>query len=413
MAHTTRARAASQALILAGVTALVGVAARAEAAPPSADAAEPRAEVPVLLLMSEDDELGEAVRRAVRIELNDVEVELEAVPMVETTQLRERIEASAALVREREAALGLIWLEPREDGLVIYLVVGDEGMLRRPVVGVEEPRAAVEAAAVIVRHFTTDLLAGRPIGLTRVEEAAVGQQDAGQGEEPGVGQEGAGGPAAPVELPEQTPSDTGRDGGELGAPLRLDERGRLRFSAAYIGQAWAPQRAWDSGAELAIGWRTAHGAHFGARFAIVPRFEDTRAHPTVSGLVSYRVARYPLAFVAGYQHLWPGPRLALDASLAVITEFHQRSALDPIGDLRVEIDGPALRVWPALEPRLRLDYLPLTQLSVFVALGLRVGLVDVAYGLRYEQDGQGVGETVILQPNLVSPVVLVGLGVFL
>jgi hypothetical protein len=367
--------------------------------PPPDQQTEPLAEVgehkPVLLLAADNSELGAQILRAVRIELNDVDVGLEQIELA-TPGLMARIEAGEVLVRER-AALGLVWFERRPDGLTIYLVVGDGGMLRRPVLGVDEPVAAVEAAAVIIRHFTTDLIAGRPIGLTRFSaDADAGHGRADAGGRPPVG-------------PTATPSPPRAPQLQL-----LRERGYLRLQAAYVGQAWARERAWDSGAELSIGWRLAVGAHVGAAVALIPRFEHTFGHPTVSGVLTYRVNRYPLSLVAGYQHVWARSRLALDAQLRVVTELHHRRATDPIGELGLKFAGPTLRVIPAIEPRLQLDYLPLAQLSVFVALGLRVGLVDTVYAVSYEDDfGRALGQTVALQPNLVSPVVVVGVGVFL
>ncbi|PRP90538.1 hypothetical protein ENSA5_63410 [Enhygromyxa salina] len=358
--------------------------------------------------MADDGELGAAVVRAVRVELNDVDVALESVAMVGAEELRGRIDAAEELIRER-GALGLVWLEPRADGLVIHLVVADAGMLRRPVVGVDEPGAAVEAAAVIVRHFTTDLLAGRPIGLTRFPDRAEegAEADAGEREDRGAGERRDG--SAPVEAP---PIDEA-------APRRpnpLERRGgSLRLQAGYVGQAWARERAWDSGAELALGWRSALGVHVGAGFALIPRFEATVVHPTVSGLMTYRVGRYPLSVFAGYQHLWARPGLALDFQLRVVAEFHERSATDPIGDVRIELSESNLRVIPALEPRLQIDYLPLPQLSVFAAVGLRAALVDVEYAVGYEVEGEpgGGAQTRVLRPNLVSPIVLLGVAVFL
>lgn len=374
---------------------ILGLARHAQAAPP-----DPLVEqAPVLLLAADDSEFGAEILRAVRIELNDVEVALERIELGAAPELLARIEAGEVLVRER-SALGLVWLDPRPDGLTIYLVVGDGGMLRRPVLGVDDPIAAVEPAAVIIRHFTTDLIAGRPIGLTRfvVDTGAETEQPADADLEAPIQAEVA--PPAQPPIPAQ--------------PQLLRDRGYLRLQAAYIGQAWARERPWDSGAELSLGWRSAVGAHVGAAVALIPRFEPTVSHPTVSGVMTYRVTRYPVSFVAGYQHAWTRSRLALDAQLGVVTELHERRATDPIGQLTLKFGGPRLRVIPAIEPRLRLDYLPLTQLSLFVALGLRVALIDTVYSVSYEDElGQPLGETVVLQPNLVSPVVLIGIGVFL
>ncbi|KIG18210.1 hypothetical protein DB30_01714 [Enhygromyxa salina] len=360
---------------------------------------EPGESAPMLLLAADESELGAASLRAVRVELNDVEVTLERIDLDPAWDLPTKIAAGEALVRAR-AAVGLVWLEPRPDGLTIHLVVGDGGVLLRPVLGFDDRLAAIEAAAVIIRHLTTDLIAGRPIGLTR---ASAGTER-GDAREVKVDLDRA----DPVEPPDVAPPPP------LTPTQQLRARGHVRLQAAYIGQAWARERAWDSGAELSLGWRSAPGAHVGAGVALIPRFERTVSHPTVSGVMTYRVARYPISLIAGYQHAWARSGVALDAQLRVVAELHQRRATDPIGDISLLFGGSKLRAIPAIEPRVQLDYVPLAQLSLFVALGLRVGLVDTRYSVSYADElGQPLGETVVLQPNLVSPVVAVGLAVYL
>ena len=367
--------------------------------PSSSDAAPPPSsevdEHPTLLLMTEDDPLGAAVAQAVETELNDVDVQLEVLAMTPSLELRDRIEAGERLVREREA-LGLIWLESRDDGLVVHLVVAD-GMLRRPVVGLDDPSAAVETAAVIVRHFALDLLEGRPIGLTPF--ANKPNQPAAEPEPK---------PVYDDDLPFDEPDEQPRP--RPPAPL-LGDRGHFRLQAGYVGQPWIRERAWEHGVEINAGWRFAVGAHVEAGVAISPAYEAELEHPSNLGVAQLRVRRYPLALVAGYQHVWQRSRLALDAQLRVTAEVIARGVFDP-SDITPQLDRPVVVV-PALEPRLALDYLAIPQLALFVAVGVRTSLMRVDYRVSYvDESGTVVGEEQPLTPRIVAPVVLAGIDMY-
>jgi hypothetical protein len=348
---------------------------------------------PTLLLMTEADGLEAEIVRAIATELNDVDLGLREIDMVAATELRDRIEAAEALTREHEA-LALIWIEARTDGLVVHLVVADAGMLRRPVVGFDDPREAIEVAAVIVRHFTTDLLAGRPIELTRFPPAP----------EP---------PGARVERPladEVAESGLG-PGPARATERRVTERGRLRLQAGYVGQTWVRERAWEHGVEINVGWRFPVGAHVGAGVAISPAFEVELRHPASLGVAQLRVRRVPVALVAGYQHVWAKPRLGLDAQLRLVSEVIERGMFDP-AEVTPRIDRPVLVV-PAIEPRVVLDYLAIPQLAVFVAVGARTSLARWDYEVAYlDEGGAVIGRERPLRAKLFAPVVLAGLDMF-
>lgn len=375
---------------------LVLAPAASRAAPPdtSSAAASEVDELPVLLLMTEPDEFGDAVARAIATELNDVDVQLEAIAMTPEVELRDRIEAGERIVREREA-IGLVWIEARSDGLVVHLVVADTGMLRRPIVGLDDRSGAIETAAVIVRHFALDLLAGRPIGLTRFAR------------EPQVDEPEPTPPESAVELGDP---DTPEPRPQPAAPL-LGDRGHFRLLAAYVGQTWIRERAWENGVEVDAGWRFAKGVHIGLGVGFSPAFEAELVHPGNLGVAQLRVRRYPLAIAAGYQHVWQRPRLALDAQLRFVAEVVERGVFDPNG-VTPQLDRP-LVVVPALEPRIALDYLAIPQLAVFVAVGLRTSLVRVDYRVAYsDADGTVIGEEQALTPRIVAPVVLAGLDMY-
>jgi hypothetical protein len=292
-------------------------------------------------------------------------------------------------------------------------------MLRRPIPGHEQASTTVETAAVVIRHYTTDLLAGRPIGLERVPH-----QREGEGEAEQAGEGAATGPGEDAAAPAETERE---DRGDAEAPPAEDEfrpadedpellagRGRLRVRAAYLGETWAAQRRWDSSAEFTLGWRLPTGLHLGLGVQVAAGYERVVEHPTDSGLAQLSVRRYPLAAVVGYQHLWPGPRLLLDAQLRALATIVERRAVDPVGGASVELDGP-LRVAPALEPRVQLDWLVAAPVSIFVGLGLRVQLIDHVYILeqRDEDTGELLGRNEYLDTRVVSPTLVLGLGLFL
>lgn len=362
-----------------------------EAAPPDPS---PVVEQPRLLLLSDESELAFPIERAIRTELNDVEVALDVMPLVHAYDLRDRIGVAEHEIAER-GSLGAVWVEVSEDVLVVYLVVAEAGMVRRPIAG-ESRDATVEAAAVVIRHFTTELLEGRSIGLTRVDDVAPTKP------EPEV--------EGPPEIDEPKPTSSDSESPEL---WRLGARGRLRLQIGYFGHAWAPQLRWANGAELDVGWRTRKGVHVGAAYTVLAAYSDTVSHPTDSGVAAIVVRRYSPALVVGYQHVWDQPRVALDAQVRVITEVVERRASDPIGGLPVTID-PRLVVAPAIEPRLQVDWLFRPPLSLNLALGLRINTIDYTYGLTIEDAmGNVLGTDVYLTPNLIAPTVQIGLGVFL
>lgn len=362
-----------------------------DAAPPSASEVDERAS---LLLMTEDDELGAAIVQAIETELNDVDVQLEVLAMTPAVELRDRIEAGERLVREREA-LGLIWLEARDDGLVVYLVVAS-GMLLRPVAG-EDPRAGIETAAVIVRHFALDLLEGRPIGLTPFSDEP-------QEVEPREVE-----PREVDDLPRDDKPDVEprpRPPGRL-----LIDRGHFRLQAGYVGQTWIRERAWEHGVEFNAGWRFAVGVHVAAGVAISPAFEAELQHPGNLGVAQLRVRRYPLSLVVGYQHVWQRPRLVLDAQLRVTSEVIARGVFDP-NNITPHLDRPVIVV-PGIEPRLELDWLAIPQLALFVAVGVRTSLMRVDYRVSYvDESGVVIGQQQPLTPRMVAPVVLAGIDMY-
>ena len=379
-----------------------GLATEASAAPPPAvgagepePARGPGQAAPVLLVRVEGDDAGlaESLVRAVTTELNDVDV---AVVVVDAPGLAgDRLAGHDALIRS-EGAIGMVTVAQAEGGLVLELVVPGAGMLRRPVIELDEPEAGIEAAAVIVRHFALDLIEGRPIAL--VPSAAPRPAPSGEGTSPRPPPTSDAGPEPSAEPPPPK-------------PYALGERGRLRIQVGYLGQAWLRERAWDNGGELGIGWRFAVGAHVGLAAGVGQAFAAELVHPDNRGVAQLRVRPYHVALAAGYQRVWARPRLALDAQLRVGVALLERGVFDPAA-ITPHLDRPLLAV-PTVEPRLALEYLAIGPLGLFVAVGARASLARLDYRVDYvDTDGAVVASERPFTPRLVAPVVVAGLDMF-
>ncbi len=383
--------------MIAAAFVLVGRPVRAHAQPPTPEP-ERIDDPPRLLLLSDTSELAFPIERAIRTELNDVEVALEVLALVRAYDLRDRIGVAEQEVASR-GALGAVWVEEVDGGLVVYLVVAQAGMVRRTIAG-ESQDAAVEAAAVVILHFTTELLEGRSIGLTPVDVDDPLKPEP----EPEI-------EAPPDPIAVEILDPPARI--EAPEPWRLGARARLRIQVGYLGQAWAPQQRWASGGELSVAGRTRIGVHVGVGYTLLPAYSNPISHTTGLGVAEVVVRRFPPTLIVGYQHVWERARVALDTQLRGIVEVVERSAIDLIAERAVAI-VPRLVAVPALEPRVQIDWLFRPPLSLNLALGLRVNMVDYTYGLDLKDTIDGTSERrEYLTPYLVAPTVQIGLGVFL
>ncbi len=365
---------------------------RVDAAPPEPEPAQ-AADEPRVLLLSDESELAFAIARAIRTELNDVEVALEVIPLQRAVDLRDRVGVAEQSIAER-AALGAVWVEVDDEVWVAYLVVA-EGSIHRSIVG-ESEAERIEAAAVVIRHLATELLEGRSIGLIPVEV------------EPEVEPE----PALEPDGVDEPEPDAAIDRQPV-APWRLGERARVRLQGGYVGQAWAPQRPWASGVELSAEVRLRVGVHVGVGYGVFASLTQPVRRSTGLGVAEVVVRRFPAALVVGYQHVWDRSRVALDAQLRLSSEFVDRSATDLLAERPLPI-RPRLVVVPVIEPRLQLDWLFRPPLSLNLALGLRVNTIDYSYGLDIaDSSDNSVEHREYLGPYVVAPTLQIGLGVFL
>lgn len=386
----SRAAIRSRTSALSFVLVLLGPAASVRAAAPEVGELEPAPAPARLVLLRQAGEQAFAVERAIATELNDVALELVREPLDASLVLEQRLALAEQAIADHDA-LAALWVEPREDGLMIYVVVADAGLLGRPVVG-EPGEALHEAAAVIVRHFASELLEGGTLGLVRDEgERALEGEGELEGEAPG-------------------PSPTPRVDEPLARPRwRLGARMRARVQFGYAGHAWAPEQRWVSGVELGLGLRVPLGIHVDLAYALVPRWTTAIRHALDSSPSEVDIRRFPLALQVGYQHAWDRSGLALAGMVRFTSEFVARSATSS----RIDIEAP-LVVVPILEPRVQLDWLFSPPVSLLVGLGLRVNLVDYSHGFRSENAaGEAVAKDYYLLPWTLAPAVYLGVGISL
>lgn len=376
---------------LSFVLVLLGPAALAGAAAPELGELEPARAPARLVLLRQAGEQAFAVERAIATELNDVDLELVRAPLDASLVLEQRLALAEQAIAEHDA-LAALWVEPRDDGLMIYVVVADAGLLGRPVVG-EPGEALHEAAAVIVRHFASELLEGGTLGLVRDDAAGERERE-------------------PVELEREgpEPSPTPRVDEPLAPPRwRLGARMRARVQFGYAGHAWAPEQRWASGVELGLGLRVPLGIHVDLVYALVPRWSTAVRHALDASPSEVDIRRFPLALQLGYQHAWDRSGLALAGMVRFTSEFVARSATSS----RIDIAAP-LVVVPILEPRVQLDWLFSPPVSLLVGLGLRVNLVDYSHGFGSENEqGVVVAHDFYLEPWTLAPALYLGVGISL
>lgn len=376
---------------LSFVLACFALAASTRAAAP--EQVEPTRERARLVLFTQEGELAFAVERAIATELNDVEIELVRMPLDDALELERRLALAEQAIVEQQA-LAALWVEPHEDGLMIYVVVAEAGMLGRPVAG-EPGEALVEAAAVVVRHFASELLEGGKLGLARTSETSE---------------------ASEIVTPPHVASETREP--SVDAPLdepreperwRLAARTRARMQFGYAGHAWAPQQRWVSSVELGLGVRVPLGIHVDLAYALVPRWSTSVRHALDSSPSEVDVRRFPLALQLGYQHAWDRSGLALAGALRFTSEFIERRATSPAIDTR-----DPLVVVPILEPRAQLDWLFSPPVSLLVGLGLRINLIDYSHGFDSENTAnQVVATDFYLEPWTLAPALYLGVGISL
>ncbi|GEM_PF-3129416 len=374
--------------------------------------------------------LDRDLARALRTELNDVDVELEQVSLAPRDDLESRVlEAEETL--EDQGALAVVWVEVGEGPgrLEVYLVA-EGGMVRRSIGEPEGERGvAVETAAVVLRYFIADLVGGRTIGLG--PSAREVEDDLSEGREvEGGGESGAssvaagtGGEGEGAVTGVSSGDDDDRGVGDPGSPEGPDpalglghDRGTLELQVAYLGQTWARERAWSNTAELGVGWRLPSGVDFGLGYQIVGRYADLVQYPgTISGGVAVDLRRHPFAAYAGYRHRFKtgrfASRLTVGPQLRLITELVTRSLRD-FADPTLTTGAPST-VGLAVEPRLALEWIASPHVAVFLAAGLRVAVIRRDYALVYTRDSEVVESVTYLHTRGFAPTAVAGLEIFL
>jgi hypothetical protein len=318
----------------------------------------PRCREPcVLVVIAADSTLDDAVAD----HLAAVGVAVEPDALATPASPAEQLDAADARADAR-GALALLWIDPLEDAIRIRLVDARAGALyERGVVRGETDATTSEAVAVVVRRAVEDLLAGsEPEGLDRV---AIERAP----------------PRASVAAPPR--------------PSPPHRRWRLRVGAAYSGEAWARERAWQSGMAAELGFLAPFGLHvaLGYRVLAPARVDDDAA--------SLRVGRHPIELGIG----WSLRRglLAVDARVVAVVDVlaarvrPERAGV--VGRDSVRADG-------GVAARFGAGVRALPWLVVGAAVALEVWPAAFSWAVEDEGDTR-----VLLTPRKVRPHVLVGL----
>jgi hypothetical protein len=211
-----------------------------------------------------------------------------------------------------------------------------------------------------VRSTVNALLEGREIGMEEGPELSAKKPPPPKPKPPP--------PPPPVVEKPKAPRDDG-------------DRARGRLAADYVGQAFAPQAAWESG--LGIALSVAPGGPFYVGIGYVA-FQPVEGD---SDAARVKVARYPLRAFVGYEI--PVDRFRFAGELGVLAEYTRRTTTETA--LGVAPTSAEDRVGFAASPRVVARYQVWERASVGVGVG-----IDVFFNnSRYVADLGGRRETLL------------------
>jgi hypothetical protein len=238
--------------------------------------------------------------------------------------------------------------------------------VRRIPVEKDSTQASVEAAAIITRESTEALLAGEKIGMEPVPDEQR---------------------AEPAPLPvEPGPAETLPP--KPAAALPKPTLRHFAVSLGYYGDAFADQVAWQSGVRIGATYRWNDGIRAGIGFT---RFNDVNV--SGSGL-AFSVARTPFDAGGGYSYRFG--KVAVGMEGRAIVELASRHVVDVTPPLTPSPDST--RAVVLLSPRVRLEYTPTEEVSVYLAFGVDFALNEFSFVSRV--DGQ---VSTVLRPRPVRP----------
>jgi hypothetical protein len=350
--------------------------ASAQSAPVQSDASStPAPAKTVVLLEGSAGTESAAFLGAVRDHLGDLGVRVLAVSPGDAPANLVTTVRAARKAAMREHAECTVWIDlPRPGEIVLYLLEPQTPILwtRKLRVRDETPAASVERVGLIARWAVAALLEGQQVDMASdPDTVAMATVDN----------------APPPERPPQPPAT------KVPAPLHL--RGSL--GAAYTGEVFSSQVAWESGLALFAKWRFDAGLVVGAGYRIMP------AASVETPAASARVSRHPAELFVGYQSasapfLWFG-------ELGAILDYTVRSTRTVTTAYEPEPDRARLAAGSVARAGAGFRLAPRIWLTASTGL-------DVFFGnASYVVEGAPAGTST--NPWAVRPRADVGIAVFL
>lgn len=343
----------------------------------------------IVFMLGEDQPQAHAVVSAVESQIADLEARVEVEALPASDQLGARLQAARGHAAAHDA-IGVFWLDVDADGnLLLHLVDPDaERMLvRRVAPSPESDTAAVQTVAVIARGFTSALLEGRSIGLSKVETETEAASDD---------------ELAPLDTWQRTRTDD-------------TSRGRVRLGAAYYGAHVAPQDdwIWQSGVSANLAWQWRVGVYAGLGYDVTQRFTTVTASALAMNTISSEVRRNPASAIVGYQHRWPRRRLAIDGELRFVADPHTVHNTFAVQGSVVSQDNVSLFLLAS--PRAALHFRPTPYFSAHLTLGAEVVLLGARFKAQFRDPNSTdlIEERQYLAPAVFRPLALAGITFYL
>jgi|GEM_PF-5309974 len=253
--------------------------------------------------------------------------------------------AWARVLADQHDADAVLWLEMTSGDFLLYLVEPTQGrLMMRTVARNHASRIATfESLGIIVRSVVTALAAGQKIGMV------------------------------PVDFERPEPRVVEPAASRAGWP-------RLRLTTGYAGNSFATSIPWQHGIEITADWRVRPPLYLGAGYrGVFPsRFRSDE--------VEIELQRNPINLHIGY-HGDLKHDFAMELEVAGTVDLTTRRTIRH-GPIITSV-GRSIRPVPSASSWLRAHWYPVSNLSIYVAIGFEVMLYQFTYVLA-RPDGQSV-----------------------
>ncbi len=279
----------------------------------------------VALMAPPDSEIAVAVRG----QLAGSDVAVRAHPRA-ALDAASPLDAARTLARSAEAR-AVVWFQRDGDRVTLYLFDARAATTyAREFAWAGTEATTAEVLAVAARRALRSLPAGYPAGMSPFDL-----------------------PPPKSEHVESTPTAT--------EPPRAPQRHRARFVAAYVGTRYAAEHRWVSGVGAWASWLAPAGVYAAVGYHLLAA---TRAHNDDAAL---KIRRHPIDVLVGYR--WVPRHVGFQVELAGLVDIVTTST-EALGTAVAPRDATHTDL--GVGTRARLDYAPLSWLSILVGGGVDV-----------------------------------------